>query len=357
MFCENCGSKINGKQEFCGNCGAKTNETLLLQSENVKRKVIVIIVLVFAVIIGIGVILKDRTVSKPNDTKKDEKDQVIEFVSEEELEAYFQNTVVEEIGAANIEPSAIVVSARDEKEAEECSKLQGILGYKILDLDNDERLELLVLHTDDYRNIATVYEKENGKIVLKSEQMISDMCKERDRSSGIYYAANYATNYWIINSVQGIFLVYTHNWQGVYGDAYDAEILIWKYDGENILPVMNIDQGGLGSAYFSYTSYKYDEEGMESSKEVIYREEEMEGPAIFDADGSTLARQFAEYGIEINTDVKLMDSIGALERLFSDNVEKEELCTLKMWIESDYQTWQNTLHFNDEAAINHMNME
>ena len=59
MFCENCGSPLNGKNSFCGNCGAQVNNTPTNQGMPTRKKInpiiyiipIVVIVIIAAVFI------------------------------------------------------------------------------------------------------------------------------------------------------------------------------------------------------------------------------------------------------------------------------------------------------------------
>lgn len=192
-------------------------------------------------------------------------------------------------------------------------------------MDADSEEELLLIHATDTDNIISVYEVSEKEVVLKSEFKISNA--ER-------YEV-FSQEFSFIPTNHGTFVMYACNVGGALSDGYWAEISLFRYNGTDLIPAMRVLQTERGSAGFQHIAYKYDLNGVQISNDLVYDDDEWE---IYDEDNSILASQFAEYGIEIDKNICMYDSIGAFENLISDNTNREVLCNLNVWADSD---WRN----------------
>jgi len=387
MFCKKCGKQLQEDAKFCLNCGEKIISSPLVINESFKQKLekeskndtqknsgarlgVVIGILAVLVIVVVFVffgkgnnsVVTNKTETAGNSSFSDagfgsNTEAAIEQKTSEELfAAYLENTLIPELGMADLSERSASFSFSDpeaQTKTIEWERLQGILGYKIADIDGDNEEELLVIHTTHSDNLMSVYEISNGDILLAQEILIV----AADRSE------SYDENFSVIYTDKGTFVLYAYNTRGVYGDGYFAEMSLWRYEGTNITPAMLITRTEGGSEFFVFTSYKYNSNGEQVSEEIIYDASDYDNEQynIYDEDGSILASQFAEYGIEINGNINMVSEIGAFENLIADNTNHEVLCNLDVWADGFclmengvviYDTY--TFYFNDSNKDRNM---
>lgn len=207
----------------------------------------------------------------------------------------------------------------------EIDGLSGIASYRVLDLDRDGIDEMVVFSTDAEYYYMTVYEVEADTVVKKAEKRIGTVG---------YFITEGTDDISIVNTETNNYVIFAGYFWGIVADGYCAEISMWKYDGNSIMPVMDIIQTGGGSSDFEYEAHHYDNNGNVSESSVIYREYAEDGVSyILDEDSSLMKSQFSRYQIDIKAE-NLMFS--RLEDILTDTMKREVLYRENRWGEAIY---------------------
>lgn len=367
MFCANCGNEIKEGELFCGNCGAKVEtipneipesmpEETTEQTDDVPKKkeinilAIGIAVVVVAVLIVGGVWLLRSFGGTKGDADTQTQIETETVNDTDKLLAYYQSDVLPQKVMLDHSYSEIeFVYEAFSSYTDEVLYPSGIADYRIIDLDQDDRMELLVIYTENGMYHAAVYEVIEQDVELVSDIIIGE--ESYAFTSGIDEIS-------LICQDEICYLLYMSNLSGIISDGYSAEISMWTYDGSAVIPVMDVIQTGGGSSDFCYEANHYDADGTITEHNLILNEDyDSEYPITPDPDGSRLAEQFTRYGITIKEGYNIFSDF---QYMIADDVKRDILYSYDRWgyvlWSQDYETSTVKIYFNDDNKVFNMRM-
>ena len=257
------------------------------------------------------------------------------------LRTYYERELQPSYGMADLS-TRIKAFDRDSEREIRWTETLGIASAELCDLDKDGKDELFLAVLDEKKIIFSVYEVENGTVIKKAET-----------SDGRWHdMAAYEEILTLIHTEQGTYLLFTQNASGVMEDYYDADILLYRYDGEILYLDMAIWQMGPGSDDLDYAAYHYTSQEKVKSKEVIYGTDEDGVYLDSEHQSKRIKELFAEYGIGT---CDRPDMRSSFKRLISADTDKKVLMELSMWSSSNYIHDENRseyiYHFNEARYL------
>lgn len=252
------------------------------------------------------------------------------------LREYYGKEILPEYGMADLSTKTKVFRYDSEGETRWTGTV-GIASAELCDLDQDGKDELFLAVLEEETTKFCVYEVENGAVVKKAEIFPgrwNDMVA-------------YDEILTLIHTEQGSYLLYTQNAIGILGDFYDADIRLYRYDGEKLYVDMMIFPKGFGSDVDEYAVWHNNNQGEIMSEELISGTDQ-DGKYLDDEHQSKRIKElFAEYGIVTCEQPSMWSSF---EDLFSADTDHKVLMKLKMW-SSDYSMDEKLYHFNETKFL------
>ena len=252
------------------------------------------------------------------------------------LREYYGKEILPEYGMADLSTKTKVFRYDSEGETRWTGTV-GIASAELCDLDQDGKDELFLAVLEEETTKFCVYEVENGAVVKKAEIFPgrwNDMVA-------------YDEILTLIHTEQGSYLLYTQNAIGILGDFYDADIRLYRYDGEKLYVDMMIFPKGFGSDVDEYAVWHNNNQGEIMSEELISGTDQ-DGKYLDDEHQSKRIKElFAEYGIVTCEQPSMWSSF---EDLVSSDTDHKVLMKLKMW-SSDYSMDEKLYHFNEALYL------
>lgn len=252
------------------------------------------------------------------------------------LREYYGKEILPEYGMADLSTKTKVFRYDSEGETRWTGTV-GIASAELCDLDQDGKDELFLAVLEEETTKFCVYEVENGAVVKKAEIFPgrwNDMVA-------------YDEILTLIHTEQGSYLLYTQNAIGILGDFYDADIRLYRYDGEKLYVDMMIFPKGFGSDVDEYAVWHNNNQGEIMSEELISGTDQ-DGKYLDDEHQSKRIKElFAEYGIVTCEQPSMWSSF---EDLVSADTDHKVLMKLKMW-SSDYSMDEKLYHFNETKFL------
>ena len=257
------------------------------------------------------------------------------------LRTYYERELQPSLGMADLSTKTKVFDRDSEREIR-WTETSGIASAELCDLDGDGKDELFLAVLEEKKIIVSVYEVENGAVI-----------KTAETSEGRWHdMAAYEEILTLIHTEQGTYLLFTQNAGGVMEDYYDADILLYRYDGKILYLDMAIWQMGPGSDDLDYAAYHYTSQEKVKSKEVIYGTDEDGVYLDRDHQSKRIRELFAEYGIGT---CECPDMRSSFNSLISADTDQKVLMKLEMWSNSNYihdeKRTEYIYHFNEAQFL------
>ena len=256
------------------------------------------------------------------------------------LRTYYERELQPSFGMADLSTKTKVFDRDSEREIR-WTETSGIASAELCDMDGDGKDELFLAVLDEKKIIFSVYEVENDEVVKKTET-----------SEGRWHdMAAYEEILTLIHTEQGTYLLFTQNASGVMEDYYDADILLYRYDGEILYLDMAIWQTGPGSDELEYAAYHYTSQEKVKSKELLNGTDEDGVYLDRDHQSKRIRELFAEYGIGT---CEWPDMRSNFNSLISADTDNKVLMKLDMRSNSNYirdeDRTEYIYHFNFNEA-------
>ena len=257
------------------------------------------------------------------------------------LRTYYERELQPSFGMADLSTKTKVFDRDSEREIR-WTETSGIASAELCDLDGDGKDELFLAVLDEKKIYFSVYEVENGAVIKRAET-----------SDGRWHdMAAYEEILTLIHTEQGTYLLFTQNASGVMEDYYDADILLYRYNGEILYLDMAIWQMGPGSDDLEYAAYHYTSQEKVKSKELLNGTDEDGVYMDRDHQSKRIRELFAEYGIGT---CEWPDMMSSFNSLISADTDNKVLMKLEMWSNSNYihdeKRTEYIYHFNEAQFL------
>lgn len=296
------------------------------------------------IVFGMVLILMTAVILPANSIRVSAKEEPVTLQDSSEdklLREYYERKILPAYGMADLSTKTRAFDYDSEREIRWTETI-GIASAELCDLDTDGKDELFLAVLEEKRIRFSVYEVENGAVIKKTEAYAgrySDM-------------AAYEEILTLIHTEQGNYILLTQNASGVMEDFYDADILLYRYDGGTLYLDMAIWQMSPGSDELEYAACHYTNQGKLLSEELICGTDRDGTYLNSEHQSKHMKELFAEYGIET---CEQPDMRGSLKSLVSGNVGQKVLMELSMWNSSNYihdeKRTEEIYHFNEAQYI------